>query len=241
MKLFPFLSSADDRGDVATSESLVSPAPESTLPKLPLNVAREVRQVNHSLRKHGWCTPLKAQESARSIYLAQPKLYVEVGVYGGRSLLPVAVALKHLGQGVAYGIEAWSGEVAVETPTSPEYDAHWGAYDFARVKQACLRHMIRYRVLNQVKLLECRSREGIALLAGRIDMIHIDGSHSEYQALEDVRLAFDALAPRGYLWMDDIAWGSVGFALNFLHEQCETIREYDEGSLGSYGLYRKRA
>ncbi|MBI2809024.1 MAG: hypothetical protein HYX68_28910 [Planctomycetes bacterium] len=45
----------------------------------------------------GWCTPEKAQMLAALIIDALPALCVEIGVHGGKSLIPQAMALRQTG------------------------------------------------------------------------------------------------------------------------------------------------
>ncbi|MGC4006335.1 MAG: class I SAM-dependent methyltransferase [Pirellulales bacterium] len=217
----------------------IDPAILRIAPRLPRKVLEEALAANMDLASYGWCTPKKAAALAQSIYDIRPNLVVEIGIFGGRSLLPIAVSMKYLGQGVVYGIEPWSNSVAVEVPTNPTNDEWWSTVDLNAVKRACFEHLLKYDVIGQAKILECRSTEAFMFLNGKIDMIHVDGNHSAEQALDDVKIAYNAVMSRGHIWMDDIRWESVKPAMRFLYDNCETVCEYDEPGC-AYGLYRKK-
>ncbi len=220
-------------GSVSRGDSMTPPD------DLPPDLRAKVLAVNKALEPWGWCTPAKALGMATLIFQVRPKCVVEIGIFGGRSLLPQAVALKHVGSGLLWGVEPWSNAIAIETPTAPENDEWWAKVDLQGAKKACLTAILENDVCGIVKILECRSGEALDILGGGIDIIHVDGNHSGEQALADVTRAFRAVADGGYIWLDDIAWPSVAPALAFLEAGCETIGKYSEGPGGSYGLFRK--
>jgi hypothetical protein len=164
---------------------------------------------------------------------------VEIGVFGGRSLLPQALALKQTGSGVIYGVDPWSNDTVRDAPTSPEHDAWWAAVDLRTAKAECLRAILRHDVVDVVRLLECRSREALGIVGEALDIVHVDGHHAPAVALEDATGYLAAMAPGGYLWFDDVSWPSTAAAVAFLEARCETVAVYDEGRLGHYALFRK--
>ena len=83
----------------------------------------------------GWCSREKALVIARTVLRERPNTCVEIGVFGGRSLVPCAAALRHIGSGEIYGIEAWSPAVAIENVTNEANDDWWSKIDFAHIKQ----------------------------------------------------------------------------------------------------------
>ena len=52
---------------------------------------------------HGWATAEKCCTLASLVLANKPALAVEIGVWGGRSLLPVAMAMKAIGKVDVYG------------------------------------------------------------------------------------------------------------------------------------------
>src|ERR1700683_5195449 len=67
-----------------------------------------------SINPHGWCSVEKAHILAGCVTSMGGGTVVEIGVYTGRSFLPMALAVKHCGKGIAIGIDAWNPEVAAE-------------------------------------------------------------------------------------------------------------------------------
>jgi hypothetical protein len=55
----------------------------------------------------GWCSKEKACAFIDLVLQEKPQTCVEIGVFGGKSLLPVAMALKSLGQGIVIGVDPW--------------------------------------------------------------------------------------------------------------------------------------
>ena len=208
---------------------------------LPRDLRDAVLAVNKSLGGWGWCTPKKAVAMATLIHDIRPRQVVEIGVFGGRSLLPQALALKYVGSGVIYGIEPWCNDIAVEIATTAENDEWWGKVDFKGAKKACLLAIIQNNVLDIVRILECRSADAMPVTGTQNDIIHVDGNHSSTQALADVKMALGATRVGGYIWLDDIGWTTVAPALSFLEEHCDVVGKYFEDAQGSYGLFRKRS
>ena len=59
--------------------------------------------LEHQKKIPGWCTLEKADKLMQLIYDTQPKICIEIGVFGGSSIYPTASALKYLGAGTVYG------------------------------------------------------------------------------------------------------------------------------------------
>ena len=55
----------------------------------------------------GWCSREKALNFIDLVLEVKPQVCVEIGVFGGSSLFPVASALKHRGEGIVIGIDPW--------------------------------------------------------------------------------------------------------------------------------------
>ena len=84
----------------------------------------------------GWCSEEKGHLIAK--FILSKKLYrgVEIGIYGGRSIVPAAAALRELGKGEIYGIEAWNPQVAITNKTSELNDEWWANLNFYPIKES---------------------------------------------------------------------------------------------------------
>jgi len=53
-----------------------------------------------------------------------------------------------------------------------------------------------------------------------IDVLHIDGNHTSEVALSDAEMWFPKVKSGGYIWFDDVNWGSTAKAVNYLDDLC---------------------
>jgi predicted O-methyltransferase YrrM len=191
----------------------------------------------------GWCTERKALWLADLIAENACHTVLEIGIYGGKSLIPMALAVRQYApDGTVYGIEAWSGEVAVETPTTDANDAWWRNLDFKFIKTSFLRNMVDNDLADIIKVFEMSSDAAYRCLTAiglkKFDLIHVDGSHSEIQALRDVKTWSALLRPGGILVMDDIGWATVQPAREYAKSHFSVIEEVFETAGVAYGAYR---
>ena len=126
----------------------------------------------------------------------RPDICVEIGVETGATVIPTAIALKHLGSGVIYGIDPW---YSPSTPNSPsnQYDGvldliqQWGVEDY------CI-------------ILPVTSQEAASSIPECIDILHIDGDHSIAGMNFDTFTYFPKVKVGGYIWFDDVGYRDNG-------------------------------
>ena len=191
----------------------------------------------------GWCTLQKAVDLAELVVAAKAQTVIEVGLFGGRSFFPMALALRDLGSGRAFGVEAYCNAVAVESPTSPENDEWWTQVDMPAIKRAFLAYLVEAGLEDYAALIELPSDEAFSAFSmprfkGRVDLIHIDGSHAADQAKRDIQNWSGLLRDSGILVVDDIGWESLQPGRAWLHQTHFVIREVFDGG-ASYGVYQK--
>jgi FkbM family methyltransferase len=192
----------------------------------------------------GWCTARKAVWLAGLIARDRCSQVLEIGIYGGRSLIPMALAVQeHAPEGKVYGVEAWSSDVAMETATHADSDAWWRNVELAAVKTQFLRNLLDNELAGIVNVLEMSSDEAFKCLTAigpsEFDLIHVDGSHAEAQALRDVRSWWALLRPGGILVLDGIAWPSMQEAREYLRSNLSVVEEVFESEGVAYGAYRR--
>jgi predicted O-methyltransferase YrrM len=170
----------------------------------------------------GWCSREKALVIAHTVLRERPVTCVEIGIFGGRSLMPCAAALRHIGAGVIYGIEAWRADVAVENATTDANDEWWSKVDFNQVKQDFYRFVAATNLVQHVRLIEAPSARAASLF-DQIDYLHIDGSHSMVNAAEDVVLYARKVRSGGIVVFDDINWKTTTPARELLGTLCTTV------------------
>jgi len=80
----------------------------NSIPKLKNHVLAQKKEIP------GWCSDEKAQAMMDLVFSEQPQVCVEIGVFGGSSVFPTAMALRRLGNGVIYAIDPWKTEEAIK-------------------------------------------------------------------------------------------------------------------------------
>jgi predicted O-methyltransferase YrrM len=191
----------------------------------------------------GWCTQGKAVWLSDLIGESACRTVLEVGIFGGKSLIPMALAVQHCAPGgKVYGVEDWSGDAAAETAMSAASDVWWREVELKAVKAGFLRSLLDNELSDIVNVLEMSADEAFRCLTAlgldQFDLIHLDGSHSDVRALRDVRMWTGLLRPGGILVLDDIGWPSVQPALDHLRSSCSIIEEVFESEGAAYGAYR---
>lgn len=187
----------------------------------------------------GWCSREKALNFIDLVLEVQPDLCVEVGVFGGSSLFPVASALKFLGEGMIIGIDPWDRMECLRYCDPAKDRAHmdwWGKINLTYVYYSYLNMLRRYELEEQVSTLKVTS-EKAAPEVGEIDILYLDGNHSEYATVLDVKLYLPKVRSGGYIWLNDTLWDSIQPAVDLLLESCDAIKLIDSGNCI---LFRKR-
>ena len=182
------------------------------------------------MRLPGWCPEEKALWMADHIVRQGYKTATELGVYAERSAFPIALAIAANQGHAVYAVDAWNNTVATSAPISQRDDIWWEAVDLVAAKSQFLRETVSQNLVSLIKIIELPSAEAcrtVSRLIGRsIDFLHIDGAHSESQALADVKNWTELVAPEGMIVLDDIDWPGVRKADEFLASRYEKIEEF---------------
>jgi predicted O-methyltransferase YrrM len=187
----------------------------------------------------GWCDHEKAMAIVDLILTERPEICVEIGVYGGRSLIPAAAALRQNGSGAVYGIETWRTDVATQHATNERNDDWWRNIDFHAIKTGLYSFIVDHDLASQVRIVEAPSADAASLF-GSIDYLHIDGAHSIYNAAEDVVLYAKKVKSGGIIIMDDAGWHTTAPAVAILDSLGERIQVFkNENGVDACIVYRK--
>lgn len=187
----------------------------------------------------GWCSDEKAAHFLDLVLTAEPKVCVEIGVFGGGSLFPVASGLKFLGRGIAIGIDPWDNSECIKNVDPIEEREHvdwWSKANLMEVYYIFLDKLILFELEDYIKIIKKNSVDAAPEI-DTIDILHIDGHRSEEQTLKDVRLYFPKVVPGGYIWMGDCLSFNKQKALDLLLELCDVDRVIDNGNCV---LFKKR-
>ncbi len=157
----------------------------------------------------GWCTLEKACTMASLIVGLRPQLVVEIGIYGGSSFIPQAMAVKEVGCGIILGIEPWSNDVAVAAQTENESRAWWQDQQMAAIRDGFYQRIRELRLDTIVQIQEKPSRQ--VEVPMKIGLLHVDGAHND-EAVTDVTRFCPQVEMGGFVVMDDSKWVGGGVA-----------------------------
>jgi hypothetical protein len=185
---------------------------------------------------HGWTTPDKACRLAELILETSAERSVEIGVFGGRGTIPMAMAHATLGHGYVVGIDPWEVAASLDGSNDPANDEWWRNVDHEAVFQSFLSALLQHHVLRFCRVMRERSATAVRLFADEsVAVLHQDGNHSERISTLEVDIWAPKLARGGYWVADDTDWATTQGALKQLVERgFELIDDH-----GSWRTYRK--
>lgn len=172
----------------------------------------------------GWCSVPKAWSLAGAVLALRPACIVEIGVWGGRSLLPMAMAVKEVGSGLVIGIDPWNNEASAVGQNGANLD-WWKQCDHEGVYQKYLGWVNKLGVREVVRTIRAKSDD--TQPPPSIDILHIDGNHSD-QAIKDATRFGPKVRVGGLCFSDDIGWDGGG-----VEKSIEVLK-----GLGFQSLYR---
>lgn len=184
----------------------------------------------------GWMEPERAIEMAEIILERKPKIIVEIGVFGGRSLVSQALALKHLGEGKIYGIDPWQLQPALEGENQANRD-WWSSINLDEIHQKCMNGIWHRNLQDHAVIIRARSSDCFSLFPGNVDMLFLDGNHSEESSCRDATLCALWVRQGGTIIMDDCDWKSTKKAQGLLEQSCDIKKVSKDGH---YKIYHKR-
>jgi hypothetical protein len=187
----------------------------------------------------GHCSREKAILMMNLIKKDKLKNCVEIGVFAGSSLFPIAKALEYNKEGVVFAIDAWDPALAIfETrETRPEYKV-LKELDWNKVYNDFHSLITRNGLTKHCKAIRQPSEMAAILFENKtIDFIHFDGNHGLNSSYQDVINYFPKVKNGGYILLNDANWSSLRRPLVFLLERCELLTEFNSSS--SYLLFKK--
>ena len=155
----------------------------------------------------GWCDPQKALTLASIVIARRPACSVEIGVYGGSSLIAIAAAHQFIGYGKAIGIDAWDNQVAVAAQTENESREWWANQDLEKIYQDLFALLDLHGMGNVAQLV--RQQSNRVTPPNAIGLLHVDGGHND-QAVTDVARFAPRVEPGGFVVTDDTQWVGGG-------------------------------
>jgi len=177
----------------------------------------------------GWCSTEKALSFIDLTLEVKPQVCVEIGVFEGASLFPVAAALQFLKRGVVIAIDPWDFYECIryyDPIADEELYRWWAAIDFEKAYHNFIYYHKYFKIDRYCKILRKTSVEAAEEIDA-IDILHLDGDHSEFMSLKDVQLYLPKVRSGGYIWLNDALWKERGEAVDLLLEFCDVVKIID--------------
>ena len=176
----------------------------------------------------GWCSLNKAgciidtiDEICQTI---DNPVCVEIGVYGGKSVIPAALELKRHGKGKLYGIDPWDNHEAVKGYADKDYE-FWSHTDLNKHYNIFIEMIKKYECEDYVEVIKKPSDD--APLIKDIDYLYIDGQHT-VQSFRDADKYGSEVKLNGYCYADDLNWkGTQGLPEKLYSMGFELIHRVD--------------
>jgi len=197
------------------------------------NAIASIKQIALNMMDHltGWCSKEKGGVLFDLVIKKRPDIIVEIGVFGGKSVVPMAVGLKANGKGMLYGIDPWEAEESVIGLQAETNKQWWGKLNHEEILNGLLQKIIQFKLEDQITLI--RSTSENAPVIENIDILHIDGNHSEEASYFDVITWLPRVKQGGWIIFDDMTWNENGHyttarAVQWLNTHCIKIAEFSE-------------
>lgn len=186
---------------------------------------------------HGWTTPEKGTRLAELVAETKADVTVEIGVFGGRGTIAMAIAHQLMRKGHVAAIDPWEAQASLDGENAAANDEWWSKVDYELVYEQFLTALLRNGVARYCRVMRERSDTAVRLFAdGSVSVLHQDGNHSEAVTAAEVTLWAPKLATGGYWVADDADWGTTQRALTML-EEMGFARLEDHGG---WRVYQKR-
>lgn len=175
----------------------------------------------------GWLDPVIAREMNALILRIKPYVIVEIGVFAGKSLINSAMALKSNGFGVVYGIDPWRTKDAIKGLSANDDKELWRTIDLDAVHTQCIHATWDCELEDYIVVIRATSERVVSLFADKtIDILYIDGGHSEEVSSLDAEMYMPKVRYCGYIWIDDADWPSVQKAISIVEKRSKLVRDF---------------
>jgi predicted O-methyltransferase YrrM len=166
----------------------------------------------------GWTTQEKAEVLAGLIIDHKPQLLVEVGVFGGRSMFAMAMALRENGMGHIWGIDPWTLEAALEGDVGEENRKWWSEnMNLEEIYLGFLRAVLDLQLTKECRWVRARGIAASRMFADKsVDLVHLDANHSEVSSCNEAEAWARKVKPGGFLVADDVDWSTVAKSLKMI-------------------------
>lgn len=171
------------------------------------------------MKMQGWYTPGKANQLIEHMKrVTDVQNIVEIGVFGGRSLIAMALCAKEVERWKnvkLFGVDPWEKVASISGFDPDDANAKWWSeLNHEDIYQGCIYSLKECGVDDIVKLKRMTSLKASfdPEIKLEVDILNIDGNHSEEQALLDVKIWANRVKPGGIIAFDDMDWNTTSAA-----------------------------
>lgn len=169
---------------------------------------------------HGWTTPGKGLRLAELVLERHASCSVEIGVFGGRGTLSLALAHQLQRFGAVTAIDPWKALNSLEGTNSQANNEWWASLDYENILESFLNAINQHALGPYIQVQRKSSSECIAQFQNQtIDVMHQDGNHSEEVSCIEVERWTPKIKPQGYWVSDDTNWPTIQKSLRLLEEK----------------------
>lgn len=211
---------------------------------LPDHIKKAIETYVPALEGGDWATMERRCEMAEVVYDAKAHTVVEIGTFGGAGALPMAFALRENNNGgKLYCIDPWKVEYATEGEWTDNANWYKNVINIEEIHQKAMQAFWAHNLDNWLVVIRAASQHVFKLFP-RIDVLSVDGNHSEVASLRDVRLYVPNVVKGGIIMLDDADWQvkqgdsviqSTKKAQEFIEQSCDLIKQS-----GNMRFYKKR-
>lgn len=181
---------------------------------------------------YGWCSQEKAAHFFDLVLEVKPKVCVEIGVFAGSSVFPVASALKFLGEGIIIGIDSWDNLESIRyfnTVSDGPHVLWWSRADLNYFYNAYVNMLAKYTLEKYCVTIRSTSANAASQI-DTIDILYIDGNPGEEAFTQDVLLYLPKVRSGGYIWVNDCLAVNKQQGLDHLMDYCDGIKAIENGT-----------
>lgn len=188
----------------------------------------------------GWCGADKAEHLFDLTLQSGCTMSLELGVFGGRSLIPIAMAHKEAGRGFVLGVDSWSRAASLEGTNDQANAEWWASLNYSSIYKSCTDAIDHFNLNDVCGTVRMKSLIFGTLIANdSVSLLHQDSNHSEEVTCAEVMM-FAPKIMKGGIWVsDDSNWSTVKPSLKMLEGfGFDMLGEY-ENDQGKYTVFKK--
>jgi hypothetical protein len=193
---------------------------------------KEMLELNAKLP--GWCEPAKAISLFNLVVAHRPIAVVEIGVFGGRSAIPMMMACKLNGRGVVHCVDPWSPQASLDGQVTDVDRKWWGDLNHEIIYAGFVDRVQKNGLEKQCEIHRMKSSDFDG--PARIDVAHVDGNHGPDALADTIKFA-SRVSEGGYVILDDCNWAG-----GYVTQSAQWLKDngfLELHPLGTGALFRK--